>query len=290
MLAFRSLNNPTSHHLMQAIATTRNTLPCIRLSHEGATALVALHGAHVLSWIPADNRERLFLSERARFDGKSAIRGGVPVIFPQFSERGTGMRHGFARVLPWRFTGVENEHAVFELRNDERTTHWPHAFIARLLVSLSATALELTLAVENTGDSAFDFTTALHTYLRVDALEDATVTGLQGCDYEDSAAGGVLRREGNYEVRFDGEVDRIYNDVVAPLTLADGTGELSIEQEGFTDAVVWNPGAALAAAIGDLIPDDYRRFVCIEAATVLQPQVLVPGEHWSGTQRLRAIR
>jgi len=144
--------------------------------------------------------------------------------------------------------------------------------------------------VENTGDSAFEFTTALHTYLRVDALEDATVTGLQGCDYEDSAAGGVLRREGNYEVRFDGEVDRIYNDVVAPLTLADGTGELSIEQEGFTDAVVWNPGAALAAAIGDLIPDDYRRFVCIEAAAVLQPQVLVPGEHWSGTQRLRAIR
>jgi glucose-6-phosphate 1-epimerase len=270
--------------------TPHNTLPCIRLSHDGATALGALHGAHVLSWIPANNRERLFLSERARFDGKSAIRGGVPVIFPQFSERGTGMRHGFARVLPWRLTGVENEHAVFELNNDELTAHWPHAFIARLLVSLSATTLELALAVENTGDSAFDFTTALHTYLRVDALADAAVTGLQGCDYEDSAAGGVLRREDNYEVRFDGEVDRIYNDVVAPLTLADGTGELSIEQEGFTDAVVWNPGAALAATIGDLSSDDYRRFVCIEAGAVLQPQVLAPGERWSGTQRLRAIR
>jgi glucose-6-phosphate 1-epimerase len=274
---------------MQAILTTHNTLPCVRFTHEGATALVALHGAHVLSWVPADNRERLFLSERARFDGRSAIRGGVPVIFPQFSERGIGMRHGFARVLPWRFIGVENEHAAFELRNDERTAQWPHAFIARLLVGLSATALELTLEVENTGDSAFDFTAALHTYLRVDALEDAAVTGLQGCDCEDSAGGGMLRREDNYEVRFDGEIDRIYNDVVAPLTLADGTGELSIEQEGFADAVVWNPGAALAATIGDLAPDDYRRFVCIEAATVLQPQLLAPGERWSGTQRLCAI-
>lgn len=275
---------------MQATSPTHNTLPCIRLSHEGATALVALHGAHVLSWIPSGNRERLFVSERARFDGKSAIRGGVPLIFPQFSERGTGMRHGFARVVAWRYTGVESEHAVFELRNDERTAHWPHAFLARLRVGLSATALELTLEVENTGDSTFDFTAALHTYLRVDALEDAAVIGLQGCDYEDSAAGGVLRREHHYEVRFDGEVDRIYNDVVAPLTLADGTGELSIEHEGFTDAVVWNPGAALAATIGDLAPDDYRRFACIEAGTVLQPQVLAPGMRWSGTQRLRAIR
>ncbi|KQY54943.1 D-hexose-6-phosphate mutarotase [Lysobacter sp. Root494] len=275
---------------MQATSTTCHALPCIRLSHESASTLIALHGAHVLSWTPADQRERLFLSERARFDGNSAIRGGVPVIFPQFSERGTGMRHGFARVLSWRFIGVENEHATFELRNDERTAHWPHTFIARLLVSLSATALELTLEVENTGDGTFDFTAALHTYLRVDALEGAAVAGLQGCDYEDSAAGGVLRREESYEVRFDGEVDRIYNDVVAPLTLADGTGELSIEQESFTDAVVWNPGAALAATIGDLAPDDYRRFVCIEAGTVLQPLVLVPGERWVGTQRLRAIR
>ena len=272
---------------MQATSTTHHTLPCIRLAHEGATALVALHGAHVLSWTPADKRERLFLSQRARFDGKSAIRGGVPVIFPQFSERGTGMRHGFARVLPWCFTGVESEYTVFELRNDDRTLHWPHAFIARLRVGLSATVLELTLDVQNTGDSAFDFTAALHTYLRVDALSDTALAGLQGCDYEDSAAGGVLRREDNYEVRFDGEVDRIYNDVVAPLTLANSAYEIAIEQHGFADTVVWNPGAALAATIGDLAHDDYRRFVCVEAAQVLQPVVLTPGERWSGTQILR---
>jgi glucose-6-phosphate 1-epimerase len=271
----------------QATPTDFNGLPCIRLTHEGATALVALHGAHVLSWTPVDQRERLFLSERARFDGKSAIRGGVPVVFPQFSERGTGMRHGFARVLPWRFTGVENEYAVFELRNDERTAHWPHAFATRLHVGLSAAALELMLEVENTGASAFDFTAALHTYLRVDALADAALTGLQGCDYEDGAAGGVLRREDNYEVRFDGEVDRIYSDVVAPLTLADGAHQLAIEQDGFADTVVWNPGAALAATIGDLAPDDYLRFVCVEAGQVLQPVVLAPGERWSGTQTLR---
>jgi hypothetical protein len=47
-------------------------------------------------------QERLFMSRLSALDGSRAIRGGVPVIFPQFAERGPGMRHGFARVSTWR--------------------------------------------------------------------------------------------------------------------------------------------------------------------------------------------
>lgn len=271
---------------MRIEETEFNNIPCIRVHNEGATVLVALHGAHVLSWIPADGRERLFLSERSRFDGATAIRGGVPVIFPQFGERGMYQRHGFARTLPWRFIGSEGEQAVFELRDSERTAAWPHAFAAHLRVALTATRLAITLEVENTGAQAFDFTAALHTYLRLDDLAQAAVQGLQGCDYEDSAAGGVLRREDDYEVVFGEEVDRIYNDVVAPLALVDGERQLLIEQEGFPDCVVWNPGEHLAARIGDLAPGDWRHFACVEAAQALQPAVLQPGERWDGTQRL----
>ncbi|HET6395799.1 MAG TPA: D-hexose-6-phosphate mutarotase [Pseudoxanthomonas sp.] len=261
-------------------------LPCLRLHADGASALFALHGAHALSWIPVDGRERLFLSERSRFDGAAAIRGGVPVIFPQFGERGVYPRHGFARTMPWRPAGIEAGQAVFELRDSERTAAWPHAFAARLRIALSATRLAITLDVENTGAHAFDFTAALHTYLRVDDLAQAAVQGLQGCDYEDNAGGGVLRREDNYEVAFHGEVDRIYNDVVAPLVLVDGERQLAIEHEGFPDCVVWNPGEQLAARIGDLAPGDWRRFVCVEAAAAMKPETLAPGEIWSGTQTL----
>lgn len=273
---------------MHTETTQFNGTDCIRLHAHGAIVLVALHGAHVLSWIPADGRERLFLSERAKYAEGAAIRGGVPVIFPQFGERGAGARHGFARTLAWRFTGVDDTHAVFELRNDERTTHWPHAFVTRLRIGLSATQLRLTLDVDNIGNDAFAFTAALHTYLRVDSLEHAAVEGLQGCDYEDSAGGGLLRREDNHQIRFDGEVDRIYNDVVAPMTLVDGGHRLHIGHDGFPDAVVWNPGEHLAARIADLASGDHRRFVCVEAAVVLQPETLAPGEGWSGTQLLDA--
>jgi len=260
--------------------------PCVRLDQDGATALVALHGGQLLSWIPADGRERLFLAERADFAAGAAIRGGVPVIFPQFGERGALLKHGFARALDWSFRGVAGDAAVFELHDGPATADWPHAFACRLSIALTGTTLTATLAIENRGDSTFAFTAALHTYLRIDDLARVTLEGLQGCDYEDSANGGTLHREDHHALVFDGEIDRIYGDVVAPLTLADGAHRLIIEQDGFPDTIVWNPGEHLAARIGDLAPDEYRSFVCVEAGQVLQPAVLMPGQGWHGSQSL----
>lgn len=271
---------------MQIEPVSFRNIPCIRIASEGATALVALHGAQVLSWLPADGRERLFLSGRAVFDGRTAIRGGIPVIFPQFGERGPLQKHGFARSREWRFEGVEGDEAVFALAGDGSDAGWPHSFRARLRIGLTATRLTVALEIENTGDAPLGFTAALHTYLRVDDIAQVAIEGLQGCDYEDSANGGTLHRQHDYEVTFEGETDRIYNDVVAPLTLLDGDRSLAIEQDGFGDAVVWNPGEHLCARIADLAPDDWRRFACVEAGQVLQAVVLAPGERWSGSQTL----
>ena len=266
--------------------TDHRGTPCLRLRNEGATALVALHGAQVLSWVPADGRERLFLGERARFDAGGAIRGGIPVIFPQFGERGSMRKHGFVRLRAWTFEGVADDSAVFELRDGPETAEWPHAFACRLSVTMAAARLAVALEIENRGNASFGFTAALHTYLRVGDLTQVSLEGLQGCDYEDAANGGTLHREHHHAVTFDGEVDRIYGDVVAPLALLDGDRRLGIEQEGFADAVVWNPGADLAARIADLAPDEHRRFVCVEAAQALQPVMLEPGARWIGCQML----
>ena len=272
---------------MHAEPVSFRDIPCIRIEAEGASALVALHGAQVLSWIPADGRERLFLSDRAVFDGHAAIRGGIPVIFPQFSDRGLLPKHGFARTSTWTFAGIDADAAVFALDGDgDGIPGWPHPFAARLRIGLAAGRLSVALDVQNTGDAALAFTAALHTYLRVDDIAAAAIEGLQGCDYEDSAAGGTLHRQHDYDVAPEGETDRIYNDVVAPLALVDGDNRLDIEQDGFGDAVVWNPGEHLCARIADLAPDDWRRFVCVEAGQVLAPVVLGPGERWSGEQRL----
>lgn len=259
--------------------------PCLRIVADGASALVALHGAQLLSWSPVDGRECLFLSEHAVFDGSTAIRGGVPVIFPQFGERGPLQKHGFARNRSWTLAGVDGDAAVLALAGDGSDTDWPYSFIARLRIGLAGTRLHLALEIENVGDASFAFTAALHTYLRVDDIAHVAIEGLQGCDYEDGANGGTLHRQHDYEVAFAGETDRIYNDVVAPLALLEGAHRLDIEQDGFGDVVVWNPGQHLCARIADLAPDDWRHFACVEVGQVLQPVVLGPGEAWRGVQQ-----
>ncbi|MDR0181487.1 D-hexose-6-phosphate mutarotase [Lysobacter arvi] len=268
--------------------------PCVRLRHPGgATTDISLHGANVLSWKPTPSRERLYLSPNASHAPGTAIRGGVPVIFPQFGARGPLAKHGFARLVAWRFTGVHEatpfgESAVFELDDDEHTRSlWPFRFGARLHVALAADALQVGLEVLNRDEAPFAFTAALHTYLRVAKLSEVELDGLESTPYEDSARNGTPAPAANAPVRFEGELDRIYAAAPRALRLRDGASTLNIESEGFRDTVVWNPGATLAASMGDLGAGEHLRFVCVEAATVMEPVTLAPGERWLGVQRLR---
>ena len=71
-------------------------------SADGAFAQVHLHGGHVLAWTPAGERDsRLYLSPISKAAPGVAIRGGVPVIFPQFAGEGPLPKHGFARTARW---------------------------------------------------------------------------------------------------------------------------------------------------------------------------------------------
>ena len=75
---------------------------CLR-NAVGDQVVVLQHGAQILSWMTADGVERLYCTSRLPSEPKP-VRGGVPVIFPQFNQRGPDFslpRHGFARQLPW---------------------------------------------------------------------------------------------------------------------------------------------------------------------------------------------
>ena len=89
---------------MAMTRTTHCGLDAVELrASDGASAVVTLHGAQVVSWRAAGTGgEQLYLSPRSAYADGTAIRGGVPVVFPQFSDRGPLVRHGFARSRPWR--------------------------------------------------------------------------------------------------------------------------------------------------------------------------------------------
>ena len=267
---------------------------------------MALQGAQVLSWV-AGGREQLFLSPRAAHDGKSAIRGGIPICFPQFNQRGPLVKHGFARLLPWQARAEEaqavgNEEIRLTLRlTDTEATRavWPHAFEALLHVQLAAAALTVRLEVCNLGDTTLAFTTALHSYLRVPDVQQVQLLGLQGRQYWDAVADTHPTQDG--AVRFGAELDRVYPGGSTPLQLqrlgdsknaSDSPGQplLHIVQtEDFRDTVVWNPGPKLCATLQDMAPDSWRHMLCVEAATVNAPVQLPPGASWQASQLLHAM-
>lgn len=287
-----------------------NGMPRVVLSHpSGSSAEIYLNGAHVTSWKPAGGAERLFLSEAATFQEGKAIRGGIPVVFPQFADSGPLPKHGWLRTAAWSVDpgdaasssiveaaeqlGVRplTSSARLSTADDHRSRAlWPHGYRAALTVRLDADSLEVELAITNTGAEAFEFTAALHSYLAVRDVRQAGVTGLYGIPYIDKTAGQSVVVDHDEEVTISRETDRIYTDAPSRVALVDAAADrrLEIDATGFTDIVVWNPWADLARGLADMKPDDYMRFICVEAARAVTPLSLAPGQTWQGSQKLIA--
>jgi glucose-6-phosphate 1-epimerase len=277
---------------MAVVTTTEyGALPAVHITAaDGAQATVSLFGAHLLSWKTADGKERLFVSSQTPLDGSKAIRGGVPVIFPQFNVRGPGLRHGFARVSTWRLTGQGGDGGSsfieFSLNQGdlsaEHAQAWPHAFELALRFTLHGDALEMDYTVHNSGAADFPFGVALHTYYDVGHLDATSISGLQHQQYTDHHLN--TRTQEYPALHFTEKHDRLYQSTPA-LTLNTADATLRLEQQGFSEWVVWNPGQDDAKALVDLADEEYQRFVCIEPARIDQ-QPLAAGATWTGKHKI----
>ncbi|WP_295373968.1 D-hexose-6-phosphate mutarotase [uncultured Pseudacidovorax sp.] len=266
--------------------------PAVELSATtGDQVTVALHGGHVLSWRSADGTERLYLSPKAVFDGRAAIRGGVPVCFPQFNQRGPLVKHGFARNLPWQVVpdAAADTVSLGLTASDETLAVWPELFQLRLNVHVpKANLLRIDLQVRNTGTTPWPFTAALHSYLQVDDLADVQLQGLQGAARWD-AVRDERSTEGREVLRFGEEFDSVYAAPAHPLVLRAGSGELRITAAPTCpETVVWNPGPALCARLADMPADGWRHMLCVEAAAIDTPVELAPGSEVHLWQQLDA--
>ncbi|MEN9491263.1 MAG: hypothetical protein RJA63_1712 [Pseudomonadota bacterium] len=234
------------------------------------------------------------MSELAQVTPGKAMRGGVPVIFPQFSDRGPLPKHGFARTLVWEKTaartGDDYAMASLCLKDSEATRAiWPHAFTLELSVGVTSHRLDLELEVCNLGDSALSFTTALHTYLKVKEVEEVQLEGLNGHMYTDCMKNKVQRTDTGVFLAIDQETDRVYHDVKRPLLMRESHSALGINAENMPDVIVWNPWETGIKNFSDMPPKDFRRMLCIEAGAVETPVTLEPGASWWGRQTLVAM-
>lgn len=257
-------------------------LTLIRIESPLCTATVSPYGAQLLSFAPKGERDWLWVSPNCRFETGSALRGGIPLCLPWFGEHPSDPgkpKHGFARNRPWALTAIASSgdecRLAFEL-NHPGDDLFAQPFIAELTLQLGE-GISLSLNLTNTGSEPLDCSWVLHSYFAIDDLDTVRVEGLEGRQYLDKTLDQQVFTQSG-QLHFSGEVDRVYPGVDNPLTLHD-TRRLHIDHQGCPTVVTWNPGARLAASIGDIGAGNERGYVCVErGACHSDTWQLAPGE------------
>lgn len=280
----------------------RGGLPKFVLSSKdgGNRCEVFLFGATLTSWV-CEGEERIFVSPNAVFDGVKAIRGGIPIVFPQFGQPNSAMaQHGFARTSLWDWecgcrTGSEGKLVLRLSSTPESLSLWPHAFALTYTVTLTARSLSCQLSIESpaSASTAFACQALLHTYIAVPGgdVTRLLARGFKSRRFVDKMAAGVESVDDRDEANVDREVDRVYLGedgrasfpdidllesgkaflrVGARASSADG-GPLPI------DIVFWNAWIDKSAALADLGEGQYKGYVCVEPGLVSEGVAVPPG-------------
>jgi len=290
-------------------------------SKSGARAEIYSVGATVTSYKTSEGRDVLFLSRDAKLDGSKAIRGGIPLVFPQFGQPDKSMpQHGFLRTNEWEFDESsmyddEDEAGltlVLNLSNVKKSrggawdvdTKYDCTFL--FSVKISPSSLTTVLTIKNIGKIAFPFQTLMHTYYHVsnrEALDakNCNVVGLGGYSVVDKISGDeyVL---GSDPIVVVGNVDRIYTPPPegkkeVNVTVMTGLGtSVKLTASGKVDgqdvglsAVVWNPHKEKAEAMSDFGSDQYHDMICVEPGLISDVPELPPGKECVFTQTTTAL-
>jgi glucose-6-phosphate 1-epimerase len=273
-------------------------LPKIHITVPSCEAEVYLHGAQVTSWQPTGSPDVIFLSGDSQWAEGRAIRGGIPVCFPWFRNKANDPQapsHGFVRTKAWELVAISHQSDTvtisLETESDESTRRfWPYDF--RLLHRITVgSALQLELAMTNTGRAPLRFEEALHTYHRVGDARKATVSGLDGTTYLDNTDGNKEKVQRG-DVIFTQPTDNAYFNTNSTLEILDPTlnRRIRIEKSSSLTTVVWNPWESGAKSLADLGDEEWTQMACVEACNIRANAVdLAPGEIHTMTAKITSV-
>jgi len=284
---------------------TTDPLSPVVISHEsGSSATVHPFGACVISFKTSTSKEVIFVSRLAKHDGSKAIRGGIPLCFPQFGQPDKSMpQHGFMRCNLWQIGRDYEEEgsaccdfilslaSVVKARGGKWEDGTDLDFVATYTVKLSSSSMKTCLKVRNTGVKSFDFQMLLHSYYRVDgrnALDETVcnVMGLSGYSVIDKVTGAEYV-QGEEPIIVDREVDRIYHNPTKPCLQATvNTGiKISLSATASVDqvqvpvgCVIWNPYVSKSKTMSDFADDEYHDMICVEPGILNNVPPLAQGK------------
>lgn len=270
---------------------TASSLETVELSFGQSHIRLTLQGAHLVSYLQG-SEERLWMSPNTLFDQGMPIRGGVPICWPWFgphSDDAALPAHGFARTTLWKVLEQTQYTESALLRLGFTSSNPDYPLTAEYQIELSDESLEMRLISRNIGTQTVELTEALHTYLPVSDLENASLHGLKGLRYADKLLNYAESSEDREAVFLTEPTDRVYFDTREKLNLVDTQTGVTTEitKQGSGTTVVWNAGEAIAAGMADLGAENYRGYICVEAANALEERVILePGQSHTLMQRL----
>ncbi|CAH2102161.1 unnamed protein product [Euphydryas editha] len=239
----------------------------------------------------------LFKTKQAVFDGKRAIRGGIPFVFPQFGQWAFGPQHGFARVARWHVEKMPERlqsgdvEAVFSLMDDDFTrSMWHFQFRLTYRLILREKELHFNIGIYNPSkELTFSCQLLLHTYFKVPDVRRCQITGMHGCMFIDKTREGAVYQETREVVTISEWTDRVYQNTMQEhiITNVVSGRKMRIQKYNFPDTVIWNPWAEFAKEIPDFGDDEFPNMVCVEAGRVAAPIVLLPGTAFEASQILQ---
>jgi glucose-6-phosphate 1-epimerase len=256
------------------------------ISTPAAEADLYLQGAHLAHWTPRGKRAVLFLSPKSLFAPGKAIRGGVPIIFPWFGTRSDGKpgpAHGFARTSEWSVEGARlRDEARVEITlslgdSDATRQFVDAAFRLRLRVTIGS-ELEMELETWNEGKTPFTFEEALHTYLAVGDVQQASVSGLGNTVFIDKTDGFKRKQQGSEPLRIAKETDQVHLDTQAACTVFDPAWNrrIIIEKSGSNSTVIWNPWIEKSKGMTDMEAEGWKGMLCVETANAADNAMHLP--------------
>jgi len=263
-----------------SIVKGKGGIPLIEVKNQLAEARISLQGAHILSWLPGDQNEVIWLSEDASFSVGKSVRGGIPICWPWFGAhqgKGSFPAHGFARSVMWEINGTEQlvtgeTQIRFSLNtgqlSDALQDMWPYLTSVEYTVTLGDS---LKLELKTTNNSSEDITIgeALHTYFNINDIRTTWVEGLDAKEYLDKPD-NFKRKKQNGLINIKEEVDRVYVKTADDIVINNGHRKIKITKQGSQSTIVWNPWKAVAEKMGDLGKDGYLQMLCVESANAAE--------------------
>jgi glucose-6-phosphate 1-epimerase len=274
----------------------------IELRHSsGGTCKLSTYAAHVLSWCPTPGNEQIFLGEMAEV-GKlgQAIRGGVPICWPQFgtfenAKDTCKLVHGFARKMFWSVLRQSEDSVSLLLKSDDATRkNWAKEFEFIYTVSLGCNSMRMEMEVRNDNSSPLEFTGCLHSYWRCASSEKCVVEGLKGSKLDigigDSFRGDGVEERASYQFPDATQTQLLYGNCTDTVTLVeDGKRRLRLTKSNLPDWILWNTAAENGSNIKDLKEGEYKNYVCIEPGFCSQPIRVAAGATWVASHEARLL-